>query len=123
MKKILVIEDDDVIRDNISDALNLYNYQIYTAINGRDGLQLAIKMSPDLILCDIKLPLLNGYEVLEALKNDENTQLIPFIFISTKSNQEDICKGMNLGADEYIIKPFLLLDLIKIVESKLLAAN
>lgn len=123
MKKILVIEDDDVIRDNISDALNLYNYQIYTAINGRDGLQLAIKMSPDLILCDIKLPLLNGYEVLEALKNDENTQLIPFIFISAKSNQENICKGMNLGADEYIIKPFLLLDLIKIVESKLLAAN
>jgi len=123
MKKILIIEDDDIIRDNISDALNLYNYQIYTAINGRDGLQLAIKMSPDLILCDIKLPLLNGYEVLEALKNDENTQLIPFIFISAKSNQEDIYKGMNLGAVDYIIKPFLLLDLIKIVESKLFAAN
>jgi len=123
MKKILIIEDDDIIRDNISDALNLYNYQIYTAINGRDGLQLAIKMSPDLILCDIKLPLLNGYEVLEALKNDENTQLIPFILISAKSNQEDIYKGMNLGAVDYIIKPFLLLDLIKIVESKLFAAN
>lgn len=123
MKKILIIEDDDIIRENISDALNLYNYQIYTAINGKDGLQLAIKMSPDLILCDIKIPLLNGYEVLEALKNDENTQLIPFIFISAKSNQEDIQKGMNLGAVDYIIKPFLLLDLIKILETKLIISK
>lgn len=123
MKKILIIEDDDIIRENISDALNLYNYQIYTAINGKDGLQLAIKMSPDLILCDIKIPLLNGYEVLEALKKDENTQLIPFIFISAKSNQEDIQKGMNLGAVDYIIKPFLLLDLIKILETKLIISK
>ena len=123
MKKILIVEDDDIIRENISDALNLYNYQIYTAINGKDGLQLAIKMSPDLILCDIKIPLLNGYEVLEALKNDENTQLIPFIFISAKSNQEDIQKGMNLGAVDYIIKPFLLLDLIKILETKLIISK
>jgi CheY-like chemotaxis protein len=123
MKKILIIEDDDIIRENISDALNLYNYQIFTAINGKDGLQLAIKMSPDLILCDIKIPLLNGYEVLEALKNDENTQLIPFIFISAKSYQEDIQKGMNLGAVDYIIKPFLLLDLIKILETKLIISK
>lgn len=123
MKKILIIEDGDIIRENISDALNLYNYQIFTAINGKDGLQLAIKMSPDLILCDIKIPLLNGYEVLEALKNDENTSQIPFIFISAKSNQEDIQKGMNLGADDYIIKPFLLLDLIKIVETKLIISK
>ncbi len=123
MKKILIIEDDDIIRDNISDALSLYKYQIYTAVNGREGLHLAIQINPDLILCDIKIPLLNGYEVLEAIKNDENTSQIPFIFISAKSNQEDIHKGMNLGADDYIIKPFLLLDLIKIVETKLLVAN
>lgn len=120
MKKILIIEDDDNIRENISDALTIYNYKIYSAVNGEEGVHFAKVMNPDLILCDIKLPLLDGYIVLETIKKNEMTSHIPFIFISAKSSEEDVQKGMNLGADEYLIKPFLLKDLIKIMEVKLI---
>ena len=123
MKKILIIEDEDRIRENISDALTLTGYKIYTAENGLEGVHLSKQINPDLILCDIMMPVLDGYGVLKAIKNDEKSTLIPFIFISAKSNYEDIRTGMNLGADDYLIKPFLLEDLLKMVEAKLVAAE
>jgi two-component system, sensor histidine kinase and response regulator len=123
MKKVLIIEDEDSIRENISDALSLNDYEIFTAENGIEGVRLAKQINPDLILCDIMMPLLDGYGVLEAIKSDEKSTLIPFIFISAKSKHEDIRKGMNLGADDYLIKPFLLQDLLIMVEAKLAEAE
>jgi DNA-binding response OmpR family regulator len=119
MKKILVIEDEDNIRENISDALSLNDFEIYTAANGVEGVRLAKQVNPDLILCDIMMPLMDGYGVLNAIKSDEESSLTPFIFISAKHNHDDIRRGMNLGASDYLIKPFSLQDLLKMVESKL----
>jgi CheY-like chemotaxis protein len=123
MKKILVIEDEDSIRENIYDVLSLNDFEIFTAENGIEGVRLATKINPDLILCDIMMPQMDGYDVLDAIKGDEKSIFTPFIFISAKSNHEDIRKGMNLGADDYLIKPFLLQDLLKIVDSKLADAD
>jgi CheY-like chemotaxis protein len=123
MKKILVIEDEDSIRENIFDALSLNGFEVYTTENGLDGLNLAIKINPDLIICDIMMPLMNGYEVLSAIKEEEKLMLTPFIFISAKSKYEDVRNGMNLGADDYLIKPFLLHELLKTVDSKLVDAD
>ncbi len=119
MNKILVIEDEDNIRDNISDVLSLNDFEIFTAENGIEGVRLAKQINPDLILCDIMMPLMDGYGVLNEIKSDEKFTLTPFIFISAKSNHEDIRNGMNLGADDYLIKPFLLQDLLKIVSLRL----
>ncbi len=123
MKKILVIEDEDSIRENIFDALSLNGFEIYTAENGLDGLNLAIQIIPDLIICDIMMPLMDGFEVLGKIKEEEKFILTPFIFISAKSKHEDVRDGMNLGADDYLIKPFMLHDLLKIVDSKLADAD
>ncbi len=119
MNKILVIEDEDIIRENIFDALSLNDFEIFTAENGIEGVRLAKQINPDLILCDIMMPLMDGYGVLKEIKSDEKFTLTPFVFISAKSNHEDIRNGMNLGADDYLIKPFLLQDLLKIVSLKL----
>lgn len=123
MKKILVMEDEDAIRENISDALSLNDYQVFIADNGVDGVHLANEMKPDLILCDIMMPKMDGYQVLEAIKSDEKGITIPFIFISAKGKHEDIRKGMNMGADDYLIKPFLFQDLLTMVSSKLEGAE
>jgi DNA-binding response OmpR family regulator len=119
MKKILVIEDEENIRENIYDVLSLNNFEIFTAENGIEGLRLAKQINPDLILCDIMMPLMDGYGVLNEIKSDEKFTLTPFIFISAKSNHDDISNGMNLGAVDYLIKPFLLQDLLNIVSLKL----
>ncbi len=123
MKKILVIEDEDNIRENIFDTLTLNGYDTFTSKNGIEGVNLAKQITPDLILCDIMMPQMDGYEVLKKIKSDEKSLLIPFVFISAKSNHDDIRNGMNLGADDYLIKPFLLQDLINMVESKLADAD
>lgn len=119
MKKILLIEDDIVLRENTTELLELSNYQVITAPDGRVGVNLAKTNLPDIIVCDIIMPNLNGYSVFEILSKDDATKYIPFIFLSAKTERQDIRKGMNLGADDYITKPFDEDELITAIESRI----
>ncbi len=119
MKNILVIEDDLNIRESISELLTIKNYAITQASDGIEGLHYAKKINPDLILCDIMMPGIDGHEVLKELRMKKETANIPFIFLSAKSQMKEIREGMNLGADDYLPKPFKAADLFKAVESRL----
>jgi DNA-binding NarL/FixJ family response regulator len=119
MKKILVIEDDSEMRRNIVLVLQLEQYQPIAAENGRVGVELAKREKPDLILCDVMMPELDGYAVLKALREDTNTTLIPFIFLTAKGEKDDLRSGMNLGADDYLTKPITQADLLKVIEVRL----
>src|SRR6185436_13315255 len=101
MKKILLIEDNQDVRENTSEILQLANYIVFTAENGKVGVELAHQEKPDLIICDIMMPELDGYGVLHILNKTPDTATIPFIFLSAKSEKSDFRKGMNLGADDY----------------------
>ena len=122
MKKILYIEDDAVIRENIAELLELANYKVLTAANGKLGIEKAKKKLPDIIICDILMPELDGYSVLDILSKNNKTKFIPFVFLSAKTKKKDIRKGMNLGADDYITKPFTEEELISTLESRLAKA-
>ena len=122
MKKILLIEDDIVLRENTAELLELSDYEVATASNGKIGVELAIKNTPDIIICDIMMPELDGYGVLEALSKNKNTKYLPFIFLSAKTERKDIRKGMDLGADDYITKPFGEEELVNAIESRLAKA-
>lgn len=119
MKKVLLIEDDEVVRENTAELLELANYKVYTAANGKIGIAEAKKQLPDIILCDIMMPELNGYGVLQILSKEPETKHIPFIFLSAKTEHKDIRKGMDLGADDYITKPFDESELFSAIESRL----
>lgn len=119
MKKILIIEDNSDVRENTSEILALANYDVFTAENGKIGVDLAKKNRPDIILCDIMMPELDGYGVLHILNKNEQTANIPFIFLTAKTEKTDIRKGMNLGADDYLTKPFDDTDLLNAVEARL----
>jgi CheY-like chemotaxis protein len=119
MKKVLLIEDDDVVRENTAELLELANYKVFTAANGKIGIAEAKKQLPDIILCDIMMPELNGYGVLQILSKEPETKHIPFIFLSAKTEHKDIRKGMDLGADDYITKPFDESELFSAIESRL----
>ncbi len=119
MKRILIIEDNEIVRENIAEILELANYQTLTAENGVIGIETAKKDKPDLILCDIMMPELDGFDVLECLSKSKNTACIPFIFLTAKSDKSDIRRGMNLGADDYITKPFQEDELLNAIESRL----
>lgn len=119
MKKILFIEDDIVVRENTAELLQLANYEVITAANGKIGVAEAKKHLPDIIICDIMMPELNGYGVLQILSKEADTRYIPFIFLSAKTEREDIRKGMNLGADDYLTKPFDESELFSAIESRL----
>lgn len=119
MKTILVIEDNLDIRENTAEILSLADYRVLTAANGKEGVTLARQEKPDLILCDIMMPELDGYGVLRILGSSAETDQIPFIFLTAKSEREDFRKGMNLGADDYITKPFDDLSLLDSVEMRL----
>ena len=122
MKRILLIEDDSVLRENTAELLELSNYKVITAPNGKIGIELALNSQPDIIICDIMMPIQDGYDVLETLSKKEATKYIPFIFLSAKTERKDIRKGMNLGADDYITKPFEEEELISAIESRLAKA-
>ena len=122
MRKILLIEDDVVLRENTSELLELSNYEVISAPNGKIGVAIAKDIIPDIIVCDIMMPELDGYGVLEALTVNESTQHIPFIFLSAKTERSDVRKGMDLGADDYITKPFNEDELISAIESRLAKA-
>lgn len=119
MKKILLIEDDTVVRENTAELLELSDYEVVTAANGRSGAELARKERPDIVVCDIMMPEMDGYGVLQALAQDPATQHIPFIFLSAKTEHKDIRKGMDLGADDYLTKPFEEEELISAIESRM----
>jgi CRP-like cAMP-binding protein/CheY-like chemotaxis protein len=116
---ILLIEDNSEMAENISGILQLAHYDVMYAQNGKEGVDLAQKNKPDLILCDIMMPDLDGYGVLHILHNDPDTSGIPFIFLTAKADKNDFRMGMNLGADDYITKPFDGIDLLKVVEMRL----
>ena len=119
MNKILVIEDEPEMRRNLATILKLERYQPLTAENGRMGLQLASKERPDLILCDVMMPELDGYGVLQALRQDPALALIPFIFLTAKGEKQDLRSGMNLGADDYLTKPVAKADLLQAIAARL----
>ena len=123
MKKVLVIEDNTEILDNISELLELSNYRVFTALNGKLGVESALANNPDLIICDIMMPELDGYGVLHIVHNHPDLQHIPFIFLTAKTEQAEIRKGMSMGADDYILKPFDTTDLLNAVESRLKKAQ
>ena len=118
MKKILLIEDNLEVRENISEILSLANYNVVTAENGKIGVELTQSEKPDLIICDIMMPELDGYGVLHILSKNEETAGIPFIFLTAKTEKVDIRKGMNLGADDYLTKPFDDTDLLNAIEAR-----
>ncbi len=122
MKRILLIEDDVVLRENTAELLELSEYHVTTAPNGKVGLEISKTSLPDIIVCDIMMPEIDGYGVLEALAKNENTKHIPFIFLSAKTERKDVRKGMDLGADDYITKPFEEEELISAIESRLAKA-
>ena len=119
MKKILLIEDNDDIRDNTAEILELASFEVFTAPNGKLGVETALQENPDLIICDIMMPVLDGYGVLHMLQNNPATQNTPFIFLTAKTERSDFRKGMELGADDYITKPFDGTELLKAVEGRL----
>ncbi|TGV04337.1 response regulator [Flavivirga rizhaonensis] len=119
MTTVLLIEDDAVLRENIAELLELSGYKVLTASNGKTGVSKAKKQHPDIIICDIMMPELDGYSALKTLSKNKLTKYIPFIFLSAKTERSDVRKGMNLGADDYITKPFTEDDLISAIESRL----
>lgn len=119
MKKILIIEDNLEIRENTSEILELDGYEVLTAENGKKGVDIAIAEKPDLIVCDIMMPELDGYGVLHLLSKNPETANIPFIFLTAKAERSDLRKGMDLGADDYITKPFDDIELLSAIESRL----
>jgi CheY-like chemotaxis protein len=123
MSRILVIDDNTDIRENTAEILALAGYQTHTAENGKRGMETAIKEKPDLIICDIMMPELDGYGVLHLLRKNPETEHIPFIFLTAKAERGDFRKGMEMGADDYITKPFDDLELLKAVEIRLKKLN
>jgi len=119
MKKILLIEDNTEVRENTAEILSLASYNVVTAENGKLGVELASREKPDLIICDIMMPELDGYGVLHILSKKSETASIPFIFLTAKTEKTDIRKGMTLGADDYLTKPFDDTDLLNAVETRL----
>ncbi|MCC6752458.1 MAG: response regulator [Saprospiraceae bacterium] len=117
--KVLIIEDNAEMRENIHEILELSNYEVYAAADGLQGVQAARQHRPDLILCDIMMPNLDGFGVLKILSQDEQLRTTPFIFLTAKAEKEDFRKGMNLGAEDYLVKPFDDADLLHIIGNKL----
>src|SRR6202046_5113552 len=118
-KKVLIIEDNNDIRENVVEILELAGYQVFAANNGKTGVDLALKNVPDIILCDIMMPELDGYGVLYMLNKNPQMAAIPFIFLTAKAERLDLRKGMEMGADDYLTKPFDDMELLNAIESRL----
>jgi DNA-binding NarL/FixJ family response regulator len=119
MKRILVIEDEPEMRRNLTTLLRHTEFEPIAAENGRQGVELARREKPDLILCDIMMPELDGFGVLRALQADEQLARVPFIFLTAKGEKEDLRSGMNLGADDYLTKPVGNAELVRAIETRL----
>ena len=119
MRRLLVIDDHDDIRENIAEILALAGYEVFTAPNGKRGVEIALKEKPELVICDIMMPELDGYGVLHLLRKNEATLETPFIFLTAKTERADFRKGMEMGADDYITKPFDDIELLNAIEIRL----
>ncbi len=119
MTEILVIEDDPLNQEAISATLKHAGYQVTLAENGAFGVELARSNQPDLIICDVMMPWMGGHEVLQLLRNDSKTANIPFIFLTAKTEYAAVRQGMNLGADDYLTKPFIAQELIEAIRTRL----
>jgi len=119
MKKILIIEDEPEMRRNITTLLRYYDFEPIAAENGRQGVEMARRERPDLILCDVMMPELDGHAVLQALQADASLARTPFIFLTARGEKDDLRSGMNLGADDYLTKPVANADLVKAIETRL----
>lgn len=119
MKKILVIEDEAETRDNLVLLLEMEGFKPFAAPNGHAGVELAKRELPDVILCDVSMPKLDGYGVLAALRADEKTVSIPFIFLTAKGDKKDLRTGMNLGADDYLTKPASAEEVLSAINARL----
>lgn len=119
MRHILLIEDNDEIRENTAEILELANYKVDTAANGKLGIEKALNQVPDLIICDIMMPVLDGHGVLHLLQKNETLKNVPFIFLTAKAERGDFRKGMEMGADDYITKPFTDIELLTAIEGRL----
>lgn len=118
-KKILVIEDNTEVRENLEEILELYGYEVELAEDGKVGVDKALSCNPDLILCDVMMPRLDGFGVLNIIAKKPETASIPFIFLTAKAEKSDFRRGMNLGADDYIAKPFYKDELLSVIETRL----
>lgn len=122
-KKILLIEDNQEVRENTAEILELAGYSVTSACNGKEGIEMAQKEVPDLIICDIMMPVLDGYGVLHMISKKEDLAHIPFIFLTAKSERSDFRKGMEMGADDYLTKPFDDIELLNAIEQRLKKAE
>lgn len=119
MKKVLLVEDNPEIRENTAEILELAQYEVHTAADGKEGYQKALEVRPDIIVCDIMMPVLDGYGLLHLIQKEETLKNIPFIFLTAKTERLDFRKGMELGADDYLTKPFTDLELMNSIEIRL----
>jgi DNA-binding response OmpR family regulator len=119
MKKILIIEDDPVLREITAKFIQGENFEVFVAANGLEGVQQTLQHLPDLILCDISMPYMNGLDFYTTIKQIKATATIPLVFFSASIENEDIRAGMRLGADDYIIKPFDFNELLKVIQTRL----
>ena len=119
MRRLLVIDDHEDIRENTAEILSLAGYETFTAENGKRGVEVAIREKPDLVICDIMMPELDGYGVLHLLRKNPVTENVPFIFLTAKTERVDFRKGMEMGADDYITKPFDDIELLNAIEIRL----
>jgi CRP-like cAMP-binding protein len=122
-KTVLLIEDNGDLLDNTSELLELASYHVITAVNGREGIEAARKHKPDIILCDVMMPDLDGYGVIRALGNIPELKGTPFVFVTAKSEKHDFRYGMGLGADDYLTKPFNGEDLLTLIETRIKKAQ
>ena len=119
MKKILVVEDNAEVRENLEEILELSGYEVVTAKDGKVGVEKALKNPPDLILCDVMMPQLDGFGVLNILSKKSATANVPFVFLTAKTEKSDLRRGMNLGADDYVTKPFYKDELLDVIDTRL----
>ena len=115
MKRILLVEDNIAIRENTTELLELAHYEVIAASNGQEGLDMAVREKPDLILCDIMMPEIDGYHFLEILRSKSIFRTTPFLFFTASAEQSEIRKGLEAGANDYITKPFDADQLIELV--------
>lgn len=118
-QRILVVEDEPQMRTNIATILRMEGYEVFEAQHGKEGVEAARRRQPDLIFCDISMPELDGHGVLSELRSDAGTAAIPFVFLTARGDKPDVRKGMNLGADDYLIKPVDVDDLLSAIHARL----
>jgi DNA-binding NarL/FixJ family response regulator len=123
VKKILVIEDEPEMRRNLATILRCEKFQPVVASNGGEGVEIARQNRPDLVLCDVMMPEMDGYAVLKALHNEPETMNVPFIFLTAKGERHDVRNGMDLGADDYLLKPVDKAELLRAIRTRLARAE